>query len=171
MIWGYQLIWKIKLVKLDHFSSGENKKYWKPPPRYTPYIIGAYLLGISHLANGPWNKSLNFIFPTKYVIPKSLKFSHWPSKISSPFKGLQQGGFQQRAGALHPKGVSNNFPYETCDWTLGWVIQTPVKHRPEKNGVSWRCGKVQSYELSLVFQSCLVRIGVWTHKHLLFEGL
>ena len=27
------------------------------------------------------NKSLNFIFPTKYVIPKSLKFSHWPSKL------------------------------------------------------------------------------------------
>ena len=26
----------------------------------------------SHLANGPWNKSLNFIFPTKYVIPKRL---------------------------------------------------------------------------------------------------
>ena len=25
-------------------------------------------------------KSLNFIFPTKYVIAKSLKFSHWPSK-------------------------------------------------------------------------------------------
>ena len=23
----------------------------------------------SHLANGPWKKSLNFIFPTKYVIP------------------------------------------------------------------------------------------------------
>ena len=29
----------------------------------------------------PENKSLNFIFPTRYVIPKSLKFSHWPSKI------------------------------------------------------------------------------------------
>ena len=28
---------------------------------------------ISHLANGPWKKSLNFIFPTKYGIPKSLK--------------------------------------------------------------------------------------------------
>ena len=26
-----------------------------------------------YLANGPWNKSLNSIFPTKYVIPKSLK--------------------------------------------------------------------------------------------------
>ena len=31
----------------------------------------------------PENKSLNFIFPTKYVIPKSLKFSHWPSKITN----------------------------------------------------------------------------------------
>ncbi len=28
----------------------------------------------------PEKKSLNFIFPTKYVIPKSLKLSHWPSK-------------------------------------------------------------------------------------------
>ena len=28
----------------------------------------------------PEKTSLNFIFPTKYVIPKSLKFSHWPSK-------------------------------------------------------------------------------------------
>ncbi len=29
----------------------------------------------------PEKKSLNFIFPTKYVIRKSLKFSHWPSKL------------------------------------------------------------------------------------------
>ena len=29
----------------------------------------------------PEKKSLNFIFPTKYVIPKSLKFSHWLSEI------------------------------------------------------------------------------------------
>ena len=29
--------------------------------------------GWTHLANGPWNKSLNFMFPTKYGIPKSLK--------------------------------------------------------------------------------------------------
>ena len=36
---------------------------------------------LAHLANGPWNKSLNFIFPTEYVIPKSLKFSRWPSKL------------------------------------------------------------------------------------------
>ena len=30
--------------------------------------------------NVPWNKSLNLIFRTKYVTPKSLKFKHWPSK-------------------------------------------------------------------------------------------
>ena len=30
----------------------------------------------------PEKKSLNFIFPTKYVIPKSLKFSHWLSEIT-----------------------------------------------------------------------------------------
>ena len=40
----------------------------------------------------PEKKSLNFIFPTKYVIPKSLKFSHWPSKFAlkdKPFKALK----------------------------------------------------------------------------------
>ena len=29
----------------------------------------------------PEIKNSNFIFPTKYVIPKSLKLSHWPSKF------------------------------------------------------------------------------------------
>ena len=28
----------------------------------------------------PEKKSLNFIFPTKYVIPTSLKFGHWLSE-------------------------------------------------------------------------------------------
>ncbi len=37
----------------------------------------------AHLANGPWKKSLNFIFPTKNVIPKSSKpVSHSLSKTS-----------------------------------------------------------------------------------------
>ena len=44
-------------------------------------IFRAKMICLTHLANGAWNKSLNFIFPTKYVIPKSLKFSHWPSKL------------------------------------------------------------------------------------------
>ena len=29
---------------------------------------------------GPWKKFERLMFPTKYVIPKSWKFSHWPSK-------------------------------------------------------------------------------------------
>ena len=29
----------------------------------------------------PEKKSVNFIFPTKHVIPESLKFSHWLSEI------------------------------------------------------------------------------------------
>lgn len=40
------------------------------------------------LSHRPWNKSLNFIVPTstKYVIPNSLKVSHWQSKRFSPPK-------------------------------------------------------------------------------------
>ena len=34
-----------------------------------PYIC----IYFTHLANGPGNKSLNFIFPTEYVTPKSSK--------------------------------------------------------------------------------------------------
>ena len=54
----------------------------------------------------PEKKSLNFIFPTKYVIPKSLKFNHWPSKIISKplrsstnrplFPGLRSRCFRTR---------------------------------------------------------------------------
>ena len=36
-------------------------------------LMVARFTHMSHLANGPWKKSLNFIFPTKYGIPKSLK--------------------------------------------------------------------------------------------------
>ena len=39
---------------------------------------GAMLIlgSVTYLANGPWKKSLNFIFPIKYGIPKSSK--GWP---------------------------------------------------------------------------------------------
>ena len=45
-------------------------KAWHHLP-YLPEALKAILR--THLANGPWKKSLNFIFPTKYGIPKSLK--------------------------------------------------------------------------------------------------
>ena len=41
-------------------------------PSHSFHDIFQYLF-YTHLTNRPWNKSLNFIFPTKYVIPKSLK--------------------------------------------------------------------------------------------------
>ena len=44
------------------------KPFWKKNPYLTQPV-------------DPEKKSLNFIFPTKYVIPKSLKFSHWLSEI------------------------------------------------------------------------------------------
>ncbi len=39
-----------------------------------------YSKGMTHSAKGPWNKSWNFIFPIKYVVPKSLKVGHWLSE-------------------------------------------------------------------------------------------
>ena len=36
-------------------------------------------------------KGLNFIFPTNFVIPKSLKFSHWPSKCGTIFTNQRVG--------------------------------------------------------------------------------
>ena len=47
----------------------------------------------------PWNKSLNFILPTKYVIPKKLRFSHWPSKIPRPSQTSQ---FSQAPHSVSP---------------------------------------------------------------------
>ena len=45
-----------------------------------PELCRAFWGGlIPYSAKGPPNKSLNFIFPTKYVIPKSLKVSNWLS--------------------------------------------------------------------------------------------
>ncbi len=41
-----------------------------------------------YFALSQWTLKKKFerlIFPTKYVIPKKLKFSHWPSKIFGKF--------------------------------------------------------------------------------------
>ncbi len=37
------------------------------------FSIHTGIIEVSHLANGPWKKSLNFIFPTKYGIPQKFK--------------------------------------------------------------------------------------------------
>ena len=53
----------------------------------------------------PEKKSLNLIFPTKYVIPKSLKFGHW---LSEPFN-LNLNG--DDSGCLfQPSDISKHTP-------------------------------------------------------------
>ena len=49
-----------------------SKVAWEFPASDMLVDPGVY----THSAKGPWNKSLNFIFPIKYVIPKSLKVGH-----------------------------------------------------------------------------------------------
>ena len=47
----------------------------------------------THSAKGPWNKSLNLIFPTKYVIPKSLsRFALGWVDDNPKIPGLPQSG-------------------------------------------------------------------------------
>ena len=47
----------------------------------------------------PEKKSLNFIFPTQYVIPKSLKFGHWLSEnFSANFLRFFSSRFHQFLG-------------------------------------------------------------------------
>ena len=46
----------------------------------------------------PEKKSLNFFFPTKYVIPKSLKFSHW---LSEQIGSCPQVGENQNVSNHH----------------------------------------------------------------------
>ncbi len=51
-------------------------------PLRWPYFFRLNILRwvLTHSAKGPWNKSLNFIFPIEYVIPKGLKVGHWLSE-------------------------------------------------------------------------------------------
>ena len=54
-------------------------------------IVNVVIAIISSLSQWTLKKnSLNFIFPTKYVIPKSLKFSHWPSKYQSTKRSVSE---------------------------------------------------------------------------------
>ncbi len=63
----------------------------------------------------PEKKSLNFIFPTKHVIPKSLKFSNWLSQpffsITPSFQHLFVGEiFRSRVASAAPSFVTQPGP-------------------------------------------------------------
>ena len=59
----YRALNVVPMINKGLIKSLQNQ--WFPLIR--PY------LAITHLAKGPWKKKLNFIFPTKYGIPKSSK--------------------------------------------------------------------------------------------------
>ena len=78
---------------------------------------------IYHSANGPWDKSLNVIFPTKHLSPESLKFSHWLSEIYiyiSTGEIRFSPGLQGRRSSLL-KNIPV-FPGKTVDLLPLWIF-------------------------------------------------
>ncbi len=80
----------------------------------------------------PEKKSLNFIFPTKYVIPKSLKFSHWLSELVGQKSMITQysrlqtpcGFLVGLAKRFHTFETHQNIPKRDLDElqnTLRWI--------------------------------------------------
>ena len=84
-------------------------------------------LWTTHSANGPWDKSLKFIFPTKHVIPETLKSSHWLSETITPEPNKSPTDF----GGYPPKG--------TLAKSLKLSCPSPVRKR------------IETWELSLTF--------------------
>ena len=55
----------------------------------------------------PEKKSLNYIFPTKYVIPKSLKFGHWLSE-SNTFSHYFVNALNGQKGDIQVRSICRN---------------------------------------------------------------
>ena len=62
---------------MGFFSAYLKFSYWTAEKASLKYIT---LMEAHSAVLDPEEKSLNCIFPTKYVIPKSLKFGHWLSE-------------------------------------------------------------------------------------------
>ena len=106
--------------------------------KYKVYTKNGYIFFLSHhdqrhpppplILTQPMDpeKKLNFIFPTKYVIPKSLKFSHWPSKNhlnnTISFRIVTFDGWSQWQTAFQwPRcGFA-----ESEHWRLGGTVAAP----------------------------------------------
>ena len=61
-----------KIITVTHTPPFKNKKLHGKILMYWCIYYGP----CTYSVKGPWNKSLNFYFPTKHVIPKCLKVSH-----------------------------------------------------------------------------------------------
>ena len=92
--------------KWGPFNSSYKWEFWGPTGNW---FLGPTLYVLVSLSQ--WTlkkKSLNFIFPTKYVIPKSLKFSHWTSKLFFQPKivgNVREVFFLKQPPTLHRIGV------------------------------------------------------------------
>ena len=60
----------------------------------------------------PEIKNMNLIFRTKYVIPKSLMFNHWPSQLMTPDD--------------RHLGVSKNGDYPKSSISIGFSIISSI---------------------------------------------
>ena len=85
----------------------------------------------------PEKKSLNFIFPTKYIIPKSLKFSHWPSKLMVfDFQGINHVSWDDDPFIPSPRSVDPSVdPFLTYNVPIGllwiWANYYSIIPKPE----------------------------------------
>ena len=78
-------------------------------------------------------KSLNFIFPTKYVIPKSLKFGHWLSESIFPPPSVSAPGSKQlRLSRLQVLLGKAKCHLSACRWLVNLppVNLAPTEIRP-----------------------------------------
>ncbi len=88
----------------------------------------------TYSANGPWDKGLNFIFPTKHVIPESLKFSHWlsePQTFPTNPTGLTCGTRSHHNSKDHRLKCTCQWPPH--DWISGSQNYSKNQVTNEKN--------------------------------------
>ena len=156
-IWNkWSLKWPIKQTRGPFFTARISTRIFvhSSPLRWSRYKVNNLhatrcwnLVSPQHSLS-QWTlkkKSLNFIFPTKYVIPKSLNFSHWLSKnifhdstTSPPQKNThthtnnlahRHMDVSKNKGE-HPKmdGENDGTPYEQMGWFGGFPIIWGFSH-------------------------------------------
>ena len=127
---------------------------------------------LSHSANGPWDKSLFFSFPTKHVTPESLKFSHWlwvvhkicanPCQTNNAISWYMRGKLDLAPSARH-NSESSGSPSRLSDRSCslqrrfprkGVLQQGPAVYRPSSTEcTSSATGRPQMRPLSLEYVS------------------
>ncbi len=159
--WLNQAVWKIMLVKLDHFHKdrGENRKYVKPPPS-DPFLPSSFMLYKSATA-----KELDF-----WKLPWHAYLQDTPSQLASLWKKMQghkgpttkpcwiwdaKEAFKQIYGSSNTatclSAISRRFRSISFSWRRIWRLCCPS---------SWR------FKSSLIIDACSA---TWSWRALLAE--